>query len=76
MKKFVTVKDGSTKITINTDYLINVQKISSDMFYVDYYAYDVNKEHPYVIDRVEVSIKSNEYNKLMNDIDDNSVPSC
>ena len=76
MKKFVTVKDGSTKITINTDYLINVQKISSDMFYVDYYAYDVNKELPYVIDRVEVSIKSNEYNKLMNDIDDNSVPSC
>ena len=60
MKKFVTVKDGSTKITINTDY----------------YAYDVNREHPYVIDRVEVSIKSNEYNKLMNDIDDNSVPSC
>ena len=42
MKKFVTVKDGSTKITINTDFLINVQKISSDMFYVDYYAYDVN----------------------------------
>lgn len=75
MKKFVTVKDGSTKITINTDYLINVQKISSDTFYVDYYAHDADGEHPYVIDRAEVSIKSDEYNKLMNDIDDNSVPS-
>lgn len=69
MSRFVTVKDGTTKIVINTDYLVNVQKISSDTIYVDYYAYDTSGIHSKVINRAEVNIKSlQEYEDLIDEI--------
>lgn len=61
MSKFIKIKNGKTTITINTDYLVNIQKISNDTMYVDYYASDATGKCPSIIDRAEVYIGNNNY---------------
>lgn len=69
MSKFVKIKNETTIITINTDYLVNIQKISSDTMYVDYYASDATGEHPSIINRAEVYIgDNNNYDNLINQL--------
>lgn len=68
MSKFIEIKEGLTRITINTNYLVNVKKISSDTFYVDYYANDSTGQHPYIVDRAEVRIKANEYDEFIRNL--------
>lgn len=66
--EYIKVNDNGTILVINTKYIANAKKISSEKIYIDYYSYS-GKGDSFCIERAEVDMQIEELWELLNERD-------
>ena len=66
--EYIKVNDNGTILVINTKYIANAKKISSEKIYIDYYSYS-EKGDSFCIERAEANMLIEELWELLNERD-------